>query len=341
MSRTWPWARLAGTMAFVWVISGCAAGVSTPSASGVGTPIPGRPNSAGSPDSITAAPQPSSSFVSGDLTGAVVFLADGVGGSVGLWILEGGSKWTQLAATPGATALSRAPNGIAVATAHDVDVRSVSALTQPGKVVSVHWPGTEPAAQIGGMDMSASGRVAIVLADDGGVDYAVAGADGMAAPLSPAPVQTFTPIVAWLDDARLLVLNTDVQQRSRLAVLDTTAHSMSVATGLSGVRVFAISGDGQTVVAATEGDVFAGPLGAFQAAGSLQPVARLAPAQVVWALAVDPTGAQVFMLTGTEGPDGTVGAVRELVYRRTSSGWAGVLDLAATFTRGLAQVYLP
>ena len=65
--------------------------------------------------------------------------------------------------------------------------------------------------------------------------YWLVAADGKVAPLQPAPSQSFTPLVAWLDDARLLVLTTDNLQASRLAVVDVGARTIEPATDLAGL----------------------------------------------------------------------------------------------------------
>jgi hypothetical protein len=185
------------------------------------------------------------------------------------------------------------------------------------------------------------GRTALVTSDEGAFGYAVAGPDGIVTALTPAPEQPFSPLVAWLDTTRLLALSTDAEQVSGLAVVDTAAHRMDVARGLSGVRVFAASSNGKIVAAATENAIYAGPLASFTSATAPTSIVALAEGQVVWALALDTSGARLFMLSGTIAADGSIGDVRELGYAGQGSNWQKVLDSAVPFGRAIGQVHLP
>jgi hypothetical protein len=61
---------------------------------------------------------------------------------------------------------------------------------------------------------------------------------------------------------------------------------------------------------------------------------------VVWGLALDATGTQLFMLSGTVGADGTIGSVHEFGYLRQGIGWTKSIDLTTPFTSAVDQVCL-
>ena len=314
--------RLMCTAGVAVLAAACAAG---------STPEP----SASAVASVGASPAESSSPGMGSL----VVLADGVQGGLGLWTLDG-TKWVQLGPTPDATAIGRGPGGIAIAAGNRLELRSRSELREPGAISTSTWSAAAPSQPIVGLDTSSAGRLALVAADEQGVAYFIGGDGGAMIPLSPAPVQPFAALVRWLDDARLLVLSTDNLQVSRLAVVGTDNHTLSSAASLSGVRAVSASGDGGTVAAATESGVYVGPLAAFQAQTPPAPIANIGDAQVVWALALNATGSQVFLLSGTVAPDGHVTSIHELGYEKQGSGWTQILDSAAPFARAIGQVYL-
>lgn len=272
--------------------------------------------------------------------GRLVVLADGQNSGRGLWSLGPDSHWASQGDTPTATAIGRTAGGLALVTDAGVEVRKGSELSKPGSFTTIRWASAEPTAPIVGVDYSPTGKAAFVMADDSTLGYAVAGVDGTVAALSPAPTQSFSPLVAWLDENRLLVLSTDNRQVSRLAVIDVAAGTMTAAGALSGVRVFATSVDGKTVAAATEGAVYVAPFDNFAGSRSPERIVTLADRQVVWGLALDGTGSGLFLLSGSIGEDGSIGDVHELGYRRQGSSWQKVLDSAVPFGRAIGQVYL-
>ncbi len=266
-------------------------------------------------------------------------LADGQGSAKELWILTAAGIWQDAGGVPGATALSRAGSGLAIASGHSVDVRAAGDPSHTGTVTALKWPGQAPSAPI--VDLDATGpAIAFVTADETSVAYATAGADGTVTPVTPAPVQPFTPLVAWLDASRLLVLTTDQELISRLAVLDVRGHSLEAWRSLAGVREFAVSGDRQTVAMATGAAIFVSPASSIGSTAQPESVATLGEAQVVWALALDSAGSEMFMLSGTVAADGTVGSVREIGYSRHGSTWVRVVDEAVPFDHAAAQICL-
>jgi hypothetical protein len=294
------------------------------------------------PASSATASASATAAASGSAGGAahLVVLADGVNSGVGLWTLDEASKWVALGATPGATALGRTADGVVIATGHDVDLRPGSNLSDAGTVRSLKWSGTEPTAPIVTLDASPAGKLAFATADEVSLDYALAASDGTVTALAPAPTQSFTPQVAWLDEARLLVLATDNMQVSRLAVVDTAGHTITSAQAMSGVRVFGLSADRQTVAAATEHAIYVGAVATLMGQAPPSAAVTLDELQVVWALTLDSAGSRMFMLSGTLGEDGTVGSIHELGYARQASAWIKVVDSAVPFTRGIGQVWL-
>jgi hypothetical protein len=274
-------------------------------------------------------------------SGRVVALAEGSSGGMGLWVIGPDLRWTEAAETPGATALGTAADGLAVVTPAGIDVRANAAISRAGRVAAAKWAGNSTAAPIVDLGFSPSGKVAVVAADDGGPRYALGVADGNLTALSPAPAQSFTPLVRWLDDRRLLVLSTDDQQVSRLTVIDIAAHTLTPQRAVAGVRVFALSGNRETVALGTDSGIYVVPVAALDGPKTLTPIAILGDSQVVWAMALDVSGTSLFSLSGMVAADGSVVAVKELVYRLASSAWTEVLESPVPFGRAIAQAYIP
>ena len=270
----------------------------------------------------------------------MIVLADGPNGGRGLWSLSPDYHWTALADTPTASAIGRTADGLALVTSAGIEARRGTDLSKSAGVAALKWVGQKPTAPIVGIDYSPSGKAALVMADNSTLGYAVAGLDGTVVALTPAPTQSFSPLVAWLDEGRLLVLSTDNQQVSRLAVVDVAAQTMNQAGALSGVRVFALSADRKSIAAATETAVYAEPYATFAGSLAPAPIVTLAEGQVVWAMALDTGGSRLFLLSGSIAADGSIGDVHELGYARQGSSWQKVLDSAVPFGRAFAQVYL-
>jgi hypothetical protein len=319
-------------VALVLAASGCAAGQTPPTANSPATngPLPTQ-TSLISPSAATGTATP------GD-GGVVVVLADGPDGVRGLWALDGNSEWRSITSTPTATALGRAANGVAIATANGLEIRPSANLATATTITSLKWTSAPP--PIVAVDVSRAGRIALIAADDTTMRYGTAGADGHVTVLDHAPTQSFTPLVEWLGDDSLLVLSTDEQQVSRLAVVDTRTLKLNVVQALSGVRVFAASGDGQVVAAATATGIYVASVATLAAGPAPAPIATLAEGEVVWAMGMDEAGSRLFVLSGQVGSDGIVGAARELGYVTQGSGWRKAVDIAVPFGHGLDQVCL-
>jgi hypothetical protein len=332
-------------LAFIAVVallnSACASGSIAESASA------GPTNSSSGAATPTMAPSP---VATGGSTvaqqtpdvggGRLVVLADGPNGGRGLWSLGPDSQWAPLGNTPNATAIGRTAGGLALVTGAGLEIRKGPDLSKPGNLMTIRWAGTKPTAPIVGVEYSSEGRAALVMADDSTLTYAVAGSDGTFAVLTPAPTQSFSPLVAWMNENRVIVLSTDNRQVSRLAVIDVAARTMTAAGALSGVRVFAASADGKAVAAATEGAVYVAPIETFTGSRSPEPIVTLADRQVVWGLALDGTGSRLFMLSGSIGGSGSIGDVHELGYTRQGSSWQKFLDSGVPFGRAVGQVFL-
>jgi hypothetical protein len=271
----------------------------------------------------------------------LVVLGDTADGTKGLWTLGPDGKWASVGATPGATAIGSGFGGIDLATAAGIDSRRPSDLAHSGQVTVLTWQGTAPNAPIVGLDSSAAGKLAVVAEGDTNIAYGLVGTDGAVTALAAAPVESFTAQVAWLDESRLLVLSTDNQQVSRLAIVHTGGQSMQSSQSLLGIRVFALSSDRRTVAATTESAVYAGMVADVEAGTPLRSIITLSPGQIVWAPVLVGDGSRLFMLSGTEAADGTVSSIRELGYARHASGWVETLDAAAPFGDAVGQVYLP
>lgn len=318
-------------LAVAVAVSACAAG-ETPQPTAT---VPAASNPVTTP---TVGVSPSATLSRSTNGGVLVVLAEGPDSVRGLWTLDASSNWTSVAKTPAATALGRAADGVSLANATGIEVRRAADLATVSGVTALKWA-TVP-LPIEDVDVSATGKIALVAVDGSTLRYATAGADGTVAVLAQAPTQSFTPLVAWVGDAGLLVVSTDRQQVSRLAVVDTTTRTMTAVQALSSLRVFAASGDGQVIATATASSIYVAPLAALAAGPAPAPVATLADGQVVWAMAMDETGARLWTLSGQVRSDGSVGSVRELGYAAGASGWAKWLDVAVPFGRGLDQVFL-
>jgi hypothetical protein len=167
----------------------------------------------------------------------------------------------------------------------------------------------------------------------------VASIDGNVTILRPAPTQSFTPLIAWLDDTRLLVLSTDKDQVSRLAVVDTAAQTMTPIQTIGGIDSFAVSGDRMTLVAATEGDIFVAPVSDWVAGAEPAKLASVDGNGVIWGLAVDRNGSQLAMLAGTASADGAVTELHELGYTKRGSAWLPSFNSPAPFTTATGQAW--
>lgn len=271
----------------------------------------------------------------------LIVLGDGPAGGRGLWSFEAPNTWSETASLPGATGIARFGNSVAISSGGSVELRSAATPATPGPAMSLRWQGPAPVAQIVSLARAPGGRVAIATTSDESQSYWLVAADGGVEPLNPAPTQSFTPLVAWLDDSRLLVLTTDEAQVSRLAVIDVSARTIKPAIALAGVRVFALSQDRRAMAAATGTGVYAGPVEAFLATGETGLVAAVDPSAVVWGLAMDDAGTKVAMFSGKVTPGGLVSSARAIGYVRQAESWVMEFDSAAPLGKTLDQVWLP
>ncbi|MGA3056558.1 MAG: hypothetical protein ABSE70_00765 [Candidatus Limnocylindrales bacterium] len=271
----------------------------------------------------------------------LIVLGDGVDGGLGLWRFEAPNHWTALATLPAATGIARFGDDLAISGRASLELRPAGAPATAGTPLPMKWQGPAPTAKIVALDRSPNGAVAIATADGESQGYWLVAADGTLETLQPAPTESFTPLVAWLDDTRLLVLTTDRQQASRLAVVDVAAHTIKPSMDFAGVRVFALSADRRYLAAATGASVYAGSVEAFLGTGQPATVAAVDSSAVVWGLAFDPSGTQLAWLSGMVAPDGLVTSVREIGYAKGSESWVEGFDSPAPFGNAMAQVWMP
>lgn len=286
------------------------------------------------------APTPASERTSSTAAALVVVLARSGAGAGELWSIDLTGKWIPISTPKPPTALGRTADGIVMADGLELDRRPSGSLSAAGSVSVLKWPDAAGAPVVA-LDVSPAGKVAVIASDGNTNHYGVAIADGTVTPVSPAPIEPFTPLLAWLDDNRLMILSTDKMQVSRLSVVDLAENRLDVSSALSGVHEFAVSGDRASFAASTEKAVYIGATSSLIAGKAPASILTLADGQVVWALALDGSGSEVFMLTGTEAADGTVGNIRELAYARRASAWTKVIDSAAPFPSATTQVWLP
>jgi hypothetical protein len=271
---------------------------------------------------------------------SVIVMADGMQGGIGLWRFQAPDKWTAVGATPGATALARTADGVVLVVGKSVELRSSSDLTRVAATISLEWPAAASSDRVVAVDRAPGGKLALVTSDGSSADYAVATASGTVTVLQPAPTQSFTPLIAWLDDTRLLVLATDKQQVSRLAVIDTAAATMTPINTIGGIDSFAVSADRMTLVAATEGDIFVAPVSEWIAGAQPQKIAGVGASSVIWGLALDKSGIGLAMLSGTVSADGRVGNIHEVGYAKGGSSWSQSFDAPAPITTARGQAWV-
>jgi len=271
---------------------------------------------------------------------SVIVMADGVQGGIGLWRFQAPDKWTAVGATPGATAVAGTADGVVLVAGRSVELRSATDLTRTAATINLEWPAAASFDPVVAVDRAPGGKLALITSDGSSVDYAVATASGTVTVLQPAPTQSFTPLIAWLDDTRLLVLSTDNQQVSRLAVVDTAAATMTPISTIGGIDSFAVSADRMTLVAATEGDILVAPVSEWIAGAQPQKIAGVGASSVIWGLALDKNGAHLAMFSGTESADGRVGNIHEVGYAKAGSDWSQSFDAPAPITTARGQAWV-
>jgi hypothetical protein len=275
-------------------------------------------------------PAPDISGKNGPAAELLVLGTDATGGR-GLWRLASPGMWSLLLSEPTATAVARL--GDAVALAGPGYVREIAAGAYPR---TTFLPLSLPAAgsddNITALDRSPSGTLAIVTMGQRGSAYLLAGADGVVQRLNPAPVQPFAPDVAWLDDARLLVLSTDPAQASRLVEVNLEAASFSRSSTVAGVRDFAVSGDCATIAVATAGEILVGAVDDFLGSGQPFSVAAVSDGSVAWALALDWSGGRLALLEAAVTADGTATDSHVLIFVRAGASWTLQFDAPMPLT---------
>jgi hypothetical protein len=337
-------ARLVAAIATVVLVgAGCASSSTSPAGSSPAGPSPAGPSPV---PSVGVSPTGSSfggSVAGGSLgpsAASLIVLADGVQGGVGLWRFRAPDKWTAIGPTPGAMWVARTAAGVALVAGQNVELRSSSDLARVAATIGLKWPAVAPSAPVVAVDRAPGGKLALVTSDGSSVAYAVASADGRVTVLQPAPTQSFTPLIAWLDDTRLLVLSTDKQQVSTLAVIDTAAGTMTPIRTIGGIDFFALSSDRMTLVASTERDIFVAPVSEWIAGAQPQKIASVDAFRVIWGLALDSNGTHLALLSGAVSADGHVSQVHEVGYTRGASAWSQSFDNAAPFTTSRGQVWV-
>jgi len=318
-------AGLAAAIACIGLLAAC---------SGPKTASPGSPSTT-DPASTPVAPSARPTQSAATLDGLVV-LADGVQGGIGLWTY-GQSGWASTQPIPHASAIASASGGIAVANGQTVETRAGSDLGKVTSTVTLQWPGSAPTNGVVAFSLASGGRLALV-ADEDNVSYATAGADGEVGDVAPAASQPFTPLIAWLDTERVVVMSTDARQVSRVAV-GRSPQDFSDLPGLIGCRWFAVSGDGGSIAAGTDSGVYVAAAQTWLSGGTPGKIANLEPGVVVWAMALDRSGSRLAYLAGSVSADGTVTSAHEIVYSSGSGSWQQVADLTVPFSKALGQAW--
>jgi hypothetical protein len=266
-------------------------------------------------------------------------LGSGSGAGTSLWQFQGPDKWIEIGSAGEATALGRTDLGPVLAGSLKIQTLTWADPATPLASVALKWFSAIPADPVVAVDRSPSGQWAMVMSNGTRVGYATAESDGTATILESAPKQSLTPLVAWLDDTRLVVLNTDDRQVSKLAVIDTAAGKMTSIGAIGGIRCFALSGDRKTLVAATETDVYVAPVSGWLTGAMPKKIAGIEGPSVAWGYSLNLDGSVLAILTGAETADGRVSEPHEIVYARTGEDWAKAIDVAAPFATAQGQVW--
>jgi len=178
-------------------------------------------------------PEPSASAATSAAVGPagpapdLLVLADGVQGSAGLWVYDESTGWTAIAPL----AEQRPWGATATTSPWPSAVRSRSgrspASGRPAPRCRFSWPAQGSAVVAGGGESFPNRPSGGRSSRREWTDLLRCGGRRIVSLLSPAPASAFSPLVAWIDADRLVALSTDAEQISRLAVIDTTGHSLS------------------------------------------------------------------------------------------------------------------
>jgi hypothetical protein len=325
--------RVAGVVATLLLLSACTGSAST------GSPLASGPAESTPPATAPAtAPSTASPSTSAVATADLVVLADGVQGNVGLWTLDAQAGFKATISLPQATSIATTSGGIAVVNGPAVETRKGD-LATAASTISLKWPAGAVSTDVAALGLSPAGRIGLVVGADGAYSYATAGLDGQVAGLAAVAQQPFTPLIGWLDEQRMVFLTTDVQQVSRVAVGADPASAQPL-TQLIGCRWVTVSADGGTIAAATGSALYVGPSADWLAGKQPAEVAQVDEGSVVWDLALDRTGGRLAYLTGVVAADGTVGSIREIVYKASASGWQKAADVSVPFNKTRGQAWL-
>jgi hypothetical protein len=327
--------RAAAVMALALLAAGCSAAAVNEPPSATDSPSATEVGPSSAPSTAMSQAVASADPRSGPAAGLVV-----LGGPAGpsLWTYSPSSGWSSQAAFGGAEAIASVDGGVLVVGSDTGEFRPAGDLAAASRSLSLQWPPGSSAIVISALSVSPSGRLAFALSSDGTVAYATATPPGVVSPLETPGSQPFAPLVAWIDDDRRLVLTMHAGQQSRLSVL-SEPDAYQELTAVDGCRWFAVSGDGQTIVVATDSAVLVGDTQAWLSNEAPAQVAAIASGDIVWNLAVDASGRRLALLSGAVGEDGAVAAPRELVYERTDGSWTLSLDVAAPSAGVLGQAW--
>jgi precorrin-6B methylase 2 len=299
-----------------------------------------RPSGSCKPADPSTGIRTSPSIAAGAEAPALLVLADCVEGGLGLWKLDGTGAWTALGRVADGQAIARDGDVITIAHPGSLETRSVAKPGETTGSVPLKWSGSAPSAPIVAIDRSPSGSTALVAADAKSQTYAVAAGDGSASQLQGAPTDSFTPLVGWIDSARVLALSQGTDDTSRIVVVNASQPNTDTLAALTDIRWFALSQDRLTVAMAKESGIYLGSVSALIGGAEPARIASVDPGRGVWNLVLDETGTHLAMLSGTVAADGTMENIREIGYTKTSSGWAWTYDSPVPFTRALGQVWL-
>jgi len=253
-----------------------------------------------------------------------------------LWTLGDNGNWSRIRTIDGASALVSSSGGIAVASSTTVHILAATDPSVDARAVQLEWPGSP--GRVASLDVSDDGRFAMAVGVPGSASYAVASTDGAIPALEPPSSQPFAPLVAWLDGGRRLVLTTDVEQVSRLSILDAAGLDTPL-PGLRGCRWFGVSGDRKTIVAATDSAVYVGSTASWLAGDAPKKVVDVPDGSVVWGLALNRDGGKVAFFEGRVADDGAVQDVHERILEGDSAGWGLVSDTAVPFQDPVGQAW--
>lgn len=263
-------------------------------------------------------------------------------GTMMLWAFDGVNGWRSLQAIPDATAMTRDGDEVIIARGTALEIRSIDDPLTTKSTVELKWKGAAPPGSIGAIDRLRGGTVAISLNSCGSggpqdllcshdvTGYALVQADGSATFVGLLGMGTAVPLVAWLDDQRLLVVVNQMAQSGGGSAIVASAMIYDVKTRkLTDARLgepgcFALSADRQTIVTerpSSNPPLYESSVSELGSHGKSTPILS-EEAGGIESVALDPTGSRLLAVEAVRNANDDVVGRQQQVFEKTASGWA-------------------